>query len=405
MTNLLTDESPLQVLPKLAAEIGLNEAIVLQQVHYWITNTNAKKSVKTVLGQRWVKNSFEGWKENFPFWHIQTIKRVFLSLEKTGYLVSGHFNRTNGLDRTKWYTIDYDKLAPITDQLQKAESGDNEVTTRLYKDDTMETQIVQSHSQNGANNPDQNGTMEGQITPPLYQNDTTLIDYSKTNEHVNKKNKKQRSKSKRQQPDNSSASDSPKEPTPSRLMFGALAGICQINLKLMTDKQRGELNQSEKLLRESGIDPRELVGFAEYWYECDWRGKETPTQASQPPKPAQVREEWGKYQAWLKALQPEPAPLPDHLAERQAPAPSAAVISPERKTWDQIAEVLSGSMTKAAYEMHVKNALPICRANDTLTIQAASPNSYEIIKNRFRPVFDRAAQVIEPGLHLEFVLG
>ena len=36
MSNLLIDDYPILVLPKLANEIGLNEAIVLQQMHYWL---------------------------------------------------------------------------------------------------------------------------------------------------------------------------------------------------------------------------------------------------------------------------------------------------------------------------------------------------------------------------------
>ena len=35
MSKLLINEHPLQVLPSLATKIGLNEAIVLQQIHYW----------------------------------------------------------------------------------------------------------------------------------------------------------------------------------------------------------------------------------------------------------------------------------------------------------------------------------------------------------------------------------
>lgn len=36
LNNLLLDEHPLLVMPMLATLIGLNEAIVLQQVHYWL---------------------------------------------------------------------------------------------------------------------------------------------------------------------------------------------------------------------------------------------------------------------------------------------------------------------------------------------------------------------------------
>lgn len=36
MSKLLLDDEPLVILPKLAAAIGLNEAIILQQLHYWL---------------------------------------------------------------------------------------------------------------------------------------------------------------------------------------------------------------------------------------------------------------------------------------------------------------------------------------------------------------------------------
>ena len=36
MGNLLINEPPLQVLPSLAAKIGLDNAIFIQQLHYWL---------------------------------------------------------------------------------------------------------------------------------------------------------------------------------------------------------------------------------------------------------------------------------------------------------------------------------------------------------------------------------
>lgn len=38
MSKLLIDDYPIQVLPKLAKVIGLNEAIILQQLHYWLNS-------------------------------------------------------------------------------------------------------------------------------------------------------------------------------------------------------------------------------------------------------------------------------------------------------------------------------------------------------------------------------
>ena len=37
MSKLLLNEQPLLIMPTLASKIGLNESIVLQQIHYWNT--------------------------------------------------------------------------------------------------------------------------------------------------------------------------------------------------------------------------------------------------------------------------------------------------------------------------------------------------------------------------------
>lgn len=62
MSNLLIDDYPILVLPSLATEIGLNEAIVLRQMHYWL-----KKSNHNYDGRRRIYNSFPEWQKHFPF--------------------------------------------------------------------------------------------------------------------------------------------------------------------------------------------------------------------------------------------------------------------------------------------------------------------------------------------------
>jgi len=104
MSNLLLDEYPLLVLPSLAISLGLNEAIFLQQLHYWL-----QKSDHSVEGHRWVYNSINEWQKQFPFWSRSTIKRIIYILEKDGYLLSGCFNSFKA-DKTKWYRIDYNRL-------------------------------------------------------------------------------------------------------------------------------------------------------------------------------------------------------------------------------------------------------------------------------------------------------
>ena len=108
MKSLLIDEYPLLISPTIAVEIGLNESIVLQQVHFWVN-----KRINFEDGRYWVYNTYEGWREQFPFWSVSTIKRIFTKLEEDGYLISGNHNRLK-IDRTKWYSIDYSKLSDMT---------------------------------------------------------------------------------------------------------------------------------------------------------------------------------------------------------------------------------------------------------------------------------------------------
>ena len=110
MSKLLIDESPLMFQPTLAAKIGVNEAIVLQQLHY-LLNPKFNKNFK--YGQHWVYNTYGEWVEKeFPFWSIDTIKRTFLSLENIGLVKSKRLG-DHSRDRTKWYTIDYKNVSKL----------------------------------------------------------------------------------------------------------------------------------------------------------------------------------------------------------------------------------------------------------------------------------------------------
>ncbi|MEK4228936.1 DnaD domain-containing protein [Solibacillus sp. FSL H8-0538] len=102
--NLLINEPPLQVLPSLAVKIGLNNALLLQQVHYWLRiSTNHRD------GYKWTYKTLEEWHVEFPFWSKRTLDRVIKNLEDEQLLVVGNFNRMK-MDRTKWYRIDYENL-------------------------------------------------------------------------------------------------------------------------------------------------------------------------------------------------------------------------------------------------------------------------------------------------------
>jgi len=116
-SRLLYDERPLVLIPELARLLkgvpgfnGIDEALVLQQVHYWvILNQRAGRNEQD--GFFWTYNTFAAWSEQFAnLWSVSTLKRIFARLEKAGFLVKGRFNKSN-IDRTKWYRVNHERLS------------------------------------------------------------------------------------------------------------------------------------------------------------------------------------------------------------------------------------------------------------------------------------------------------
>jgi hypothetical protein len=145
---LLIDEYPLMVLPSLAHRIGLSEAILLQQVHYWL---KLPKMGKDFGGKRWFRNSAEEWqRENFKFWSVPTVRRLFDSLEERGIIVSNKNLNLNSWDRTAWYTINYDILdnlmVPLDYDVPVPPSDQNDQMTSDQNDQIGLIETIRSYS-------------------------------------------------------------------------------------------------------------------------------------------------------------------------------------------------------------------------------------------------------------------
>jgi hypothetical protein len=109
-SKLLISEEPLQVLPSLAVLIGLPEAMVLQQLHYWL-----KKSKHEHDGRAWVYNTLGEWQSQFPFWSESVLQRTMKSLSDQGLVRVHKFNKENW-DRTNWYTIEYEAVDNLVEK-------------------------------------------------------------------------------------------------------------------------------------------------------------------------------------------------------------------------------------------------------------------------------------------------
>ena len=78
--------------PKMAAVLGINEALVLGMVDYWI-NKNKENGINYKNGRYWTFNTLKKWRERyFYFWSERTVQRIFESLEGYICLLSSDFS-------------------------------------------------------------------------------------------------------------------------------------------------------------------------------------------------------------------------------------------------------------------------------------------------------------------------
>jgi hypothetical protein len=101
------------LLPSLAKAVGVDGAIVLQQLHYYLGNPQCGREHE---GHRWVYNTYEDWQQHdFPFWPAYRVGQILRQLQKRGLVLSCQpETRADGAcNRRKYYRIDYDQLDSV----------------------------------------------------------------------------------------------------------------------------------------------------------------------------------------------------------------------------------------------------------------------------------------------------
>jgi hypothetical protein len=196
--SILFTEQPLVLNVELARMIGLNEAIVLQQVDYWI-KINKKKDHNFREGSYWTYNTYEEWKEdNFPFWSIPTIQRTFSKLEKQGFLISSQKFNSHKAIKTKWYTINYELLEKKANEFrsyqndmkpqinvseeEKAEKPSNDAS---YQNDMLvesncneqEINLIPSYTENSTETSTDNVSVVTNVTTKQFEIENFFKDY------------------------------------------------------------------------------------------------------------------------------------------------------------------------------------------------------------------------------------
>lgn len=88
---------------EIAAEIGIDKAIFLHNIEFWIKKNEANDR-HFYDGRYWTYNSVKAFAVLFPYWNGTKIKRMIASLKEEGYLEVGNYNQSS-YDRTSWYAL------------------------------------------------------------------------------------------------------------------------------------------------------------------------------------------------------------------------------------------------------------------------------------------------------------
>jgi len=162
MSKLLLNEQPLLIMPQLAVKIGLNESVIIQQIHYW-NEINKKLDNNYKDNNYWTFNSVEQWKLQFPFWSSSTIKRAIAKLQGMKLIVTGNYNKYR-YDKTKWYRIDYKVLEALEN------THEVNMTQRSVQNDPIDNvNMIQPIPEiNPETNSENNCTHQSEIDESLY---------------------------------------------------------------------------------------------------------------------------------------------------------------------------------------------------------------------------------------------
>ena len=137
------NELSLRLSPALAAEIGLNESIMLQQIDYWISISD-----HFIDGKNWTYQSVRDMQEKaFPFWSVSTVSRTVNSLLDKGLIIEGNYNSLP-YDKTRWFALNFKELSKLKSIMIGANEEDRGSETPLFQFETApllqnETGLVQ----------------------------------------------------------------------------------------------------------------------------------------------------------------------------------------------------------------------------------------------------------------------
>lgn len=167
--------------PLLAKEVGIECAILLFNIEFWIEKNKANNK-HFYEGRYWTYNSTKAFAELFPYMSEKVIYNSLQKLIEKGYLIKGNFNQ-NSFDRTSWYALadrkkDIPKMETPLSQNGNSilPNGKMEVTKR--ENDINVTDINTDINSNI--NTDRESRVRDNLTPSKEENNLSLSERTRS---------------------------------------------------------------------------------------------------------------------------------------------------------------------------------------------------------------------------------
>lgn len=243
-SEYLENERSIPLYPALAHTFGVNAAIILQQIRYWmITFEKAEQGLPIEKrlhfhnDRWWVYNTYEQWQsDNFGFWSKRTIQRHINTLEMCGVLLADEFNKSAG-DRTKWYTIDFDEMDRLvrqnTDELTPSGQNDEMVSSTCL--DHLD-KVAHSITETTTESTQETTEKDQKNLPPTAAGGEAFSDETPKPEHV------------------VTQSD----------IFGACCWALDIDPQYVPSKRKGTIGQAATEIHKHGGTPEDVTVFMEW---------------------------------------------------------------------------------------------------------------------------------------------
>ena len=199
------DPTTLRIFPELAAEIGLNESILLLQIDFIIKTSDNYRD-----GRYWTYQSIHELKKKyFNFWSPSTINRTVNSLEEQKLIHIAKFNKKK-YDKTRWFSLNEEGLAKLKNiniKINTHEPGSNQnepgsnqneppipetttETTTETSTNTVKEKIVKENLVGKESVPEKEGMKDSVLTTPNSYTVSVSVDEIFLNESIEKNKEK-----------------------------------------------------------------------------------------------------------------------------------------------------------------------------------------------------------------------